>query len=131
MTAQTSYSVDDVAHIVGIALRQFAAQSGVTAARPTPGPVEHVYTLDEVAAITRIPERYIADGCRSGELPYVKLSRPGTSKEARGMTAAQISDLVRRRITIGASSPEPADDMDAARKASQRAAGRRSSRRAA
>ena len=74
-----------------------------------------VYTLPEVAQMTRIPLKVIKRGCRAGEIEHTITG--GRDRLHRGMTQAQIDLLLETRrsgaTATPAQVPAPTSDLEA------------------
>lgn len=72
--------------------------------RPTSLNGEDVFTLEQVAAKTKISQRLLERQCRSGVLEHTHVGN------LRGMTGAQIAKMVAQYATGGDLGHRPADD---------------------
>jgi hypothetical protein len=115
------YTEADVARIVAAVLAQVAR----SAQEPRPRE-SRSYTLRQVAAMTNLSWRRIADGCRKGEIDHIH------DGGKRVMTEEQIAKLLAartRRSTDVETPAQPADEMARARELSRRSANRQTPRR--
>ena len=83
-----------------------------------------VYTLPEVAAITRVSERALKQDCAAGRLEHLRRGR------TRGMTIDHIRKLIAAH-TVGAATATQMSPMDWALQAARRNARRGTPRRSA
>ena len=96
------FTDDDVTRIVATAMQRFTRELEQLIRDEADRP--RVYTLTEVAEMTGMSWRWIADGCRSERLAHVHQG------DFRGMTAAQINALIASRTEGGETAPSGFDN---------------------